>query len=183
MGGSNLLQAFPNYLICLRFIRISRVFCGMKLIVLWSVTLYVVQACNSLAYTLARACPTMPCIHLVIIILSQFQLKHMDEGPPPNAVVDEEGFMKPYHRNNRVSVLATYVWSGLPLSSLVYWVITTYPCTHAYTHTHTLSLSLSHIPHAKAETKMKPANSRNSMLILLQALELLPRPDQIYLIR
>ena len=25
MGGSNLLQAFPNYLICLRFIRISTV--------------------------------------------------------------------------------------------------------------------------------------------------------------
>jgi len=24
MGGSNVLQAFPNYLICLRFIRISR---------------------------------------------------------------------------------------------------------------------------------------------------------------
>ena len=85
----------------------------MKLIVLWSVTLYVVQACNSLAYTLAQACPTIPCIHLVIIILSQFQLKRMDEGPPPNAVVDELGVLKPYQRNNRVSVLATYVWSSL----------------------------------------------------------------------
>ena len=30
MGGSNVPQAFPNYLICLRFIRISMVYMGFR---------------------------------------------------------------------------------------------------------------------------------------------------------
>jgi len=50
--------------------------------------------------------PSIPCIHLVINTLSQFQLKYMEKHPPPNAIVNEVGVPVLYHRNNRVSVLA-----------------------------------------------------------------------------